>query len=330
MNAKKRIVPLIILQLEALLRRLSLLHPKRKQIEDDLGIMWSGYNGEVLLDYDLRFLPYRSYQILHDVRLQVFGKCFQIDTLVLSPYAAFIVEAKNYAGTIFFDEESETFIQLVRGKKKTMKDPLIQVTRQQKQLEEWLRHNAGIHSYPVIPMVAICNPSTIVTPPKNHSQIWPIMNSIHTVDQIQKNNDLYKNRKPVDIELIKNKIISADTPLEQDLLKKYSINPSDVKLGVYCPGCGNLPMNYIRRRWECSECGYRSSIAHIKALADYFLLFKNTITNRECRILLGCSERSAYHFLVKLGLRYSGDTSARKYHAPENMRDFLSFVKSSK
>jgi len=317
-----RKVPLVILQREVLLERLSHVYPKRKLVSDDLGAMWSGFKGELTLDYDLRFLPYRSYQIIHDIRLNVFGKHFQIDTLVLSPYAAFIIEAKNYAGTIFYDEESETFKQRVRGKVKTIDDPLIQVTRQQKQLEEWLRHR-GIHGYPIIPMVAICNPSTIVIPPKNHTHPWPIMNSIHTVDRIQKTENLYKDRNRADIELIQNKIIPADIPLEQDLLSNYSIKPTDIKLGVQCPRCSSLPMGYVKSRWQCTNCGHRSSDAYLQALADYFMLFKDTMTNRECRKFLGCSQDLAYYLLSKSGLSHNGGTKGRKYQRPDDLREFI-------
>jgi hypothetical protein len=58
---KERNIPLVMLVLEALSRRLSLNYPKYQQVLEELGRRQAGYKGEVSLDYFLRLLPMDKY-----------------------------------------------------------------------------------------------------------------------------------------------------------------------------------------------------------------------------------------------------------------------------
>ncbi len=53
MIIKERHIPLAILKLEALLRRLPSNHSKIPQIKDELGKRMAGFKGEVSLDFPL-------------------------------------------------------------------------------------------------------------------------------------------------------------------------------------------------------------------------------------------------------------------------------------
>jgi hypothetical protein len=64
--AKERTIPLIILILEALLRRLPMSHSKYQQISEELGRRHAGYKGEEHLDFYYRSLPKEKYLIFHD------------------------------------------------------------------------------------------------------------------------------------------------------------------------------------------------------------------------------------------------------------------------
>ncbi|MEH7332649.1 nuclease-related domain-containing protein [Neobacillus drentensis] len=85
MIIKKRTIPLVILILEALCRRL---------------------------------LPIDKYMILHDLNLPDGDSNCQIDTLLLTPEFALIVEVKNMAGKLIFDTENEQFTQINNDKEK--------------------------------------------------------------------------------------------------------------------------------------------------------------------------------------------------------------------
>jgi hypothetical protein len=101
MIMKPRIKPLRILQNEALLRRLPDYHRKRQEIETDNRNRIAGYNGEKRLDYYLSLLPNNEFKIYNDLRLTL-QYAFQIDSLIITPFFAAIIEVKNYSGTLYF------------------------------------------------------------------------------------------------------------------------------------------------------------------------------------------------------------------------------------
>lgn len=327
LNNIKREIPLDIPQKEGVLRRITPHNPKRKRVEEKLKRRWSGHKGELALDYHLRFLPFKSYQVLRGVRLRAFGNAFQIDTPILNPHAIFIVEAKNHKGTITYNEEKNHFEQTVNGFTKHMDDPLLQVTEHKQQLEEWLRYR-GIYGYPVIPLVAFTNPSTVVIPPQNHKHNWSLMNAVHIVDKIKEIEKQYKDRPTFNIDKIRDALLAENTPLEQDILQYFSIKSSDIIRGVMCPKCESYAMEWVRLRWQCPNCGYRSNSAHLLALADYFLLGKDSITNREFRdFALVSDEGVALRMLKSSGLEHDGKTKGRFYKKPD---DLIAFVKHAK
>ncbi|WP_213020645.1 nuclease-related domain-containing protein [Siminovitchia terrae] len=85
MVKKARAVPLRILVLEALLRRLPIDHPGRGTIEADLIRRKAGFKGEQSLDYFMRHLPFNGHYIFQDLRLPLSDNIFfQIDSLLLS------------------------------------------------------------------------------------------------------------------------------------------------------------------------------------------------------------------------------------------------------
>lgn len=298
-------------------------HPKRFQIIKELKRRKKGFRGEQSLDYDLRFLPYHSYQILHDLRLFVFGKHFQIDTLVLTPKVGFIIEAKNLSGRIYYDHKKKKFMQMLQGVSEPIDDPLIQVTRHQKQLHEWLRYRS-FNGYPIIPLVAITNPSTIIEAPENHEHNWPLFNSVHVVEKIQKIEEQFQTRRSMELDSIRDTLIYEHSPKDQDILDKFSIDVSEVMGGVLCPSCSKLQMNYVKRKWQCSFCKHRSKNAHLQAIADYLLLINDSITSKQFREFVNCSDPYlAARLLSKSGMPYSGETKGRVYYRPDDIKKLL-------
>ncbi|MBU8771105.1 nuclease-related domain-containing protein [Cytobacillus oceanisediminis] len=141
MIIKNRLIPIRIRQNEALIRRIPAAHPQRSTIEGDLAKRRVGYRGEQSLDYYLSHLPDKEFTILHDLRLFNGSTYFQIDTLILSPYFALIIEVKNILGTLLFDETFNQFIRTRNEKEEGFPNPLIQAKRQKTQLKTWLIQN---------------------------------------------------------------------------------------------------------------------------------------------------------------------------------------------
>jgi len=126
---KNRLIPIRIRLNEALIRRIPAAHPQRSTIEGDLAKRRAGYRGEQSLDYYLSHLPDKEFTILHDLRLFNGSTYFQIDTLILSPYFALIIEVKNILGTLLFDETFNQFIRTRNEKEEGFPNPLIQAKR---------------------------------------------------------------------------------------------------------------------------------------------------------------------------------------------------------
>ncbi|WP_052144744.1 nuclease-related domain-containing protein [Halalkalibacter okhensis] len=119
---KERKIPLKILKLEALLRRLPAHHSIRNKIEEELKKRKAGYRGEQAIDYHLKTQPIDDGLILHDNRLKQ-GKdhFFQIDTLIVTTRFFMILEIKNITGTLYFDQEFQQLIRKKMEKKRSFK-----------------------------------------------------------------------------------------------------------------------------------------------------------------------------------------------------------------
>jgi Nuclease-related domain len=170
MISKERPFPIEIQKLQVLLLRISENHPKTNLIKENLSKSLAGYNGEKSIDYYLSLLPTKSFYILHDLRLLINGRYFQIDTLLLTNSFALILEVKNIAGSIEFDSIFNQIIQKKNGLEIALPDPIIQTGRQESQFRLWLQE----HHFPPIPirtLIVISNPQTIIrSNDKNVSQ----------------------------------------------------------------------------------------------------------------------------------------------------------------
>lgn len=153
------------------MRRLPSEHPKRKKIEQDLTKYKVGYQGEKSIDYHISFFNKDNYLIIHDVRLLDYdNRYFQIDTIILSKKMILILEVKNIAGTLYFDNTFNQLIRTIDGKEEAFTNPVVQVERQKFQLHSWLLQNK-YEKLPIIPLVVLSNPKTIIKTSSNHKEI---------------------------------------------------------------------------------------------------------------------------------------------------------------
>ncbi|WP_064092079.1 nuclease-related domain-containing protein [Rossellomorea aquimaris] len=299
MIVKEREIPLKILKLQALLRRLPEPHPKIPIIKQDLAKHLSGYNGEKSIDYYLSFLSNEDYHIFHDIRLFDGERFFQIDTLILTSHYALILEIKNMVGTLNFDGVFNQLVQTKNGQEKAFPDPIIQINRQANQFREWLQLNK-LSELPIHGLVVMSNPQTVLrTNDKSLNQI--IIRSTSLTQKISELDQLYCN--PVlcekEIKIISRKIIKRTTPLNSSILEVYKLSEKDLVKGIYCENCNHLPLTRIYGYWKCSNCTNKTKDSHLKALNDYSLLLGNMITSSQLRNFLLISSPSLATRLMK-------------------------------
>jgi Nuclease-related domain len=282
MIVKVREKPILLEQLEALLRRLLQDHHRRRQVQDDYNKKLSGFKGELAIDYPLSFLREDQYFILHDLRLFDSIHFFQIDTLIVSKNFFLIIEVKNIAGTLIFDSESHQLVRTTEDKEEAFPNPVNQVMRHRLQLKNWLEN----HHFPSIPietLVVISNERSIIKSAKQNKfpkQVIPNFMIPNKISELEKK---YPTEKINEVDFILQVLLKEHIPLNQNPLKRYQIQPSDLIKGVQCPYCFGFPMKRIHGKWLCEKCDKTSLIAHLTALKDYFLLIKSTINNREAR-----------------------------------------------
>ncbi|WP_052352852.1 nuclease-related domain-containing protein [Neobacillus dielmonensis] len=286
MILKERPIPYRILILEALLRRLPLNHEKYQQIKEELGRRYAGYMGEKSLDYYLRSLP-KEFLILHDLNLPDGEYICQIDTLLLTPQYALIIDAKNMAGKLIFDTDNEQFIQMNNGIEKGYPDPISQAERHQKYVMAFLKE----HGYPPVPveyLVVLSNGySNYVLTGKNSHKVRPRVCKSDAFESKLKffermHHEICFTSK--ELRKLSRQLIKMNTLPTIYILNKYGIKLEELLPGVFCPFCFFHPLVRKKQSWYCSSCLRYSNDAHMFALLDYFLLIEPQISNQKFRM----------------------------------------------
>ncbi|MBR3118226.1 MAG: NERD domain-containing protein [Oceanobacillus sp.] len=297
MIIRKRTKPLILRKYEILRTRLKRNFPRIQQIDRAYGKYMKGYMGEVKVDYYLQFLEQIT-TILQDVCLKLDGKSVQLDNIIISQHAIYIVEVKNYSGTIIFDTTLNQFIR-DDGKKETgFSHPITQVELQQLKLQNWLHHN-GFTNIPIYYFVAISEPSTII---KVIGDTEPIAKVVahgeripHIILDIEKK---LENTNKIIHQKIGHMILKKCIDFDRDIMKEHEIKREDLVNGVKCTSCDMLAMQRTPRNWVCPKCEHKDRHAHHLAIKEYLLLYQ-WITNQECKNFLQVNSRHMVNKALK-------------------------------
>jgi hypothetical protein len=312
---KRRKVPLRLKINDAVLRRLPETHPKRVDVMQDSSRFGAGHKGEVTLDYYTSLLHEDAFHIFQGLRLKTGETHFQMDSLLLSPSFAIIIESKNMAGTLTFNSHFNQMDRSLNDKTDTFDDPLLQAKKHRLLLQKWLTH----HQYPVLPieyLVFSSNPSTALRNPFNDPEIYhrvcPPGRLVFKIEEF-----LSKYMREVlsikELKKLSKLLLKSDQPTDSHL-SKFQINPSEYLTGVQCPSCSQFAMERYSGTWNCIHCGTTSKDAHLQALADYFLLINQSINNQQFRSFVHLpSQKLASKLLANSNLIPMGSTKNRSY-----------------
>lgn len=309
--------PIILEQHEALLRRLPENHIKRQEIAKKRDILSAGYRGEERINYYLSLFPTKSYHIFHDIRLPIGKSHFQIDTILLSTKSNFIIEGKNFAGSLLFQKNQ--LIQEIRDETHTYQNPITQVNRH-KILLKYLFEKNRLPWLPFEQFVCISNPkATIVTEPRYVEAEKRVLKAENLVKRIDEHEKMYR-KDTIDeknINKLKRYLLTKHVPNRVDILANYAIANKEVVTGVQCPYCNRIGMEYEYGHWRCPTCHSVSKVAHHAAVQDFFMIFKPTVTNTELKEFLHLpSARAATYQLSLLNISSTGTTKDKMYHQP--------------
>ncbi|SFE10550.1 Nuclease-related domain-containing protein [Lentibacillus persicus] len=305
MKIKPLFKPLPLQKHDATIPRLTPNFPKLAEMKEEARRLGRGYSGEIKVAYHIDVLA-SEHTILNDVYLHNNGKNFQIDFIVIATRAIFIIESKNYLGTIIFDSVLRQLIRDDGQVESGFEYPITQVENQQLHLQSWLRRH-NLFNVPVFYLVAIAEPATIIKVEGDRGSIAEVVAHAARIPKmiIKKDKELAEEGFPrlQDYQIGK-KLLHASGEFDMDIMTKYGITPRDLLPGVFCTNCGARGMERLHGGWQCHQCRFKSNRAHLKALAD-FVLLNGSISNRECIWFLGLpSPSTATRILKNSGLVY--------------------------
>ncbi|MCM3764987.1 nuclease-related domain-containing protein [Neobacillus niacini] len=315
MFKKDILIPILLLQAEALEGRIPAIHPKMPEIKMKIRSLKSGYNGEKVINYYLKQIPAHKYYIFHDLRLPYGETFFQIDAMLLSKKILLMLDGKNHSGTLYIDKNQMT--QVYNGNKEIYENPITQANRHIILLNYFLSQYQTLN-IPMDSFVVITKSATeVVISPGYREAEQKICRAGDLLRVIQFAEKNFK-RDVLNVDYLTELLLKNHTPKETDILKMFGINKNEVQTGVQCPRCLFMPMTFNRMNWICPICQFVSKDAFLRAIDDYFLIISSTITNRElCSFLHLPSPRAATYIFSLLNLPFSGMKNHRIYYQPQ-------------
>ncbi|HSJ36782.1 MAG TPA: nuclease-related domain-containing protein [Planococcus sp. (in: firmicutes)] len=299
--------------LEALIRRLPAQHPYQKFLEVELHKVSAGKRGEEKLLKKLDEFNWKEgFLIFPDVSLSQGNQRIQMDSLLLTDSQAIIIESKNIHGKIHFDSGTGEFYRYDKGGEKTvMDDPVIQLKRNMRFFNEWLKSRKldlvvkGL-------VVFTAKECEFISKPQN----VPICKTYQLHEYLYSMLGAAPRESTINVKKVKKLIDSQQTPYKRvPLCDYYRIDPSALIGGVRCADCGIFGSGTIKKAgWLCNKCGYTDPTAIHNTLNEYFSLISHTISNSELRNFFQLESRhAASRILVKYGMEKSGAKKVRKY-----------------
>ncbi|CAG9619772.1 nuclease-related domain-containing protein [Sutcliffiella rhizosphaerae] len=316
-------------KLQVLKKRLKVDHPKYMDLENEIRMKTAGEYGEYSINYYLSLIPELKYdfQIVRGLRLPFKNSYFQIDTLLLFPSFFLILEVKHLTGTLHFDPN---FHQLLQTKNiilpnnesidetKSIPDPILQVKRQFNQLKDWF-DDQGYTDYRGDSLVVLTNTNAIVKAISDNKKVQDFVVrspglSFRVEKLIRKHeNDDYLYWE--ELKVISKQLKSSNVVRSNNDLEEFNVQVSDIHPGVFCTSCEVLLMVRVNGIWKCIVCNHVSKDAHVKTIDEYFLLFGNEISSRDCMWFLQLnSTYIARSILKSMKLNEVGNTFSKRYH----------------
>ncbi|MFD1929382.1 nuclease-related domain-containing protein [Sporosarcina siberiensis] len=273
----------------------------------------AGYSGELDVDRILHEIEFpRDTKILKNITLQINPLyTFQIDTLILTPTRAIILEIKKYSGTIQFDEAGGKTIKISNDGFVEKFDCVIhQLIRAKEGLRRWMElRNFNIH---IDEILVMANQKTnLDSIPETVHMMYGKQLPRYISELPELNSSLSAQEiKSLASQIMKSQVTWNQTPL----CVKYEINPMLLRNGVLCHSCNEVMYRTQGRKWHCAQCGKYGDHEVAHSLHDWFLLIKPTISNKECMdFLLLKSKFAASTTLRKSSLKRIGNPPASIY-----------------
>lgn len=251
-------------------------------IREEIRKQEAGVRGEDRLVDRLKELRLPGeFRVFSDVCLEMNDWKVQIDCLVVTDRCCIVLESKNISGRLYFNEELDEFYKKENGTETPISNPYFQLMRHIRFMKEFLRKT--LPQMKVTGAVIMTAKSYRIMQKPTHYPIYKLESMIERVTQMY-NSCVGTGFSDGELDLVEKFLQGKrSTFVYTPLCEHYRIPPSEIQLGVECPGCGVLGMRRVHTTWSCSACGKNDRYAHISAVKDYFWIIDKKITNKEFR-----------------------------------------------
>ncbi|MCA0972444.1 NERD domain-containing protein [Halobacillus litoralis] len=294
---------------EYLLSRIPPDHPEAPLIEENFSHHQAGFHGESSIPFHLQYIE-DHHLTLYNLRLPDAVAHFQIDTLLLFPKYALILEVKNRTGQITIDRTSKQ-MKIIKEDGTSVGDtcPVEQTERQARLLKKWLK-DYGLEM-PVYHLVVMANKRCtleFVVPEPLVIRATSLYNTIQNI------NPGGPGLKKDQLTRLAYALKEAHRDLIPNVMKRFGVKRRELINGVRCPGCGRYYMRRERYKWCCKYCNHESKSAHERALKEYAYLISPFITtNEDMKYLKISSRHVARRLLLKFSLGVVKKGNSTKY-----------------
>lgn len=297
--------------LEAILRRLKKTSPNYSFFLEYHRKINVGFNGERRVDRLWQEMNLTSpHQLFHDYCfVNDAGYTHQIDTLFVTPNFLCLIEIKNIAGRLDFDDVKRQCLRtMANGKVDSITYPVDQLLRHERYFQNVLTQLKL--KLPIVKVILIAQPSTIIG---QTSTECPIMHSVGLPHFLMQQWQRFGQRAITNAEF--NQLHEQLAMMRQDKLWVQEIAHEELKSGVLCPVCAyEQKMHYVQGSWFCRSCGLENNEAFYEALQDYRLLRASTITTAIlCKEFNIPSKHIAYRLLKALQFEKVGNNRHSRY-----------------
>lgn len=300
--------------LEAIVRRLKKTSPNYAYFLEYHRKMSAGFAGERYVDriWQEMHLPSPAHLVHDYCFVNDAGYTHQVDTLFVTPHFLCVIEIKNIAGRLDFDDEKRQCLRtLSNGRVDSIAYPVDQLNRHVYYFQRFLaKHQLNL---PIVKVIVIANPTTII------GQVSAECTIIHSIGLPHfLHNCWQKFTKPLP-DTAYTYLINELNNMHHEKLWVQEMAQEELKSGVLCPMCQYEEiMYYLKGAWFCWKCGVANDTALMEALQDYRLLRGNMITNALlCKEFNVPSKYIAYRILHALKYEKVGNTRFSQYRIPE-------------
>ncbi len=217
-----------------------------------------------------------------------------------------VLEIKTIKGTLKFQSNPPQFLKDLAGVITPLKCPEQQLTRNVKRLNMWLvKHDVSlpIHSYIVLPY----SKTHVTLPPKFAKIIMGCDISSYFEELNEKEPIISRETFDKLILMIASNQTSYFPP---PLSNRYLIKYDHIRKGLLYSYC----FKSIKNEKKCPNCKKPTKLAKKEAVEDWFYLWQDSISNRECLEFLGLKDKFAATYLLKnMKLKPIGNGRGRRY-----------------